>query len=63
MSAALPGTVVLSSTATLFELKFTIARSSFPSPLRSPTATNRGPSPVAKSCLTANVTVVIGSVV
>ena len=40
--------VLLSSTKTLLESKLTTARSSFPSPLKSPTATDDGTLPAAK---------------
>src|SRR5438552_2655518 len=49
-----PGAVVLSSTETGLELTLATARSGRPSPLRSPTATDRGPAPVAKVCWAAN---------
>ncbi|HSD46183.1 MAG TPA: hypothetical protein VLB87_06150 [Pyrinomonadaceae bacterium] len=50
-----PGTVVLSSTDTLLELRFATTRSSLPSPLRSPEAIARGLALVAKSCLPAKL--------
>ncbi len=48
--AAAPGAVVFNSTETVLELTLALARSSLPSPLKSPTATDRGPSPVPKAC-------------
>ena len=63
LGVAAPGSVVLSNTATVLELKFTMAKSNLPSPLRSPTATDRGPSPVTKSCLTAKLEVAAPGVV
>ena len=48
-----PGAVVFNSTDTVSESEFATARSGLPSPLRSPTATEYGAMPVAKSCLAA----------
>src|SRR5207244_929627 len=55
LGVAAPGTVVLSSTDTVLEIRFTTARSSLPSPFRSPGVTYTGPSPVVKSCLAAKL--------
>src|SRR4029079_10231543 len=63
LGVAAPGSVVLSNTATVLELKLTMAKSSLSSPLRSPIATERGLSPVTKSCLTAKLEVVAPGVV
>ena len=53
LEAKAPGVVVLSRTDTVFEPRFATARSSLPSPFRSPTETDRGVGPVSKSCLAA----------
>src|SRR5207237_1266913 len=53
-----PRMEVLSSTDTVLELEFATARSSPPSPFRSPTVTEHGVVPVAKSCLAAKLDVV-----
>src|SRR2546426_491253 len=55
LGMAAPAAVVLSSTDTVAELPFATARSSLPSPFRSPTVTDRGKAPVAKSCLAAKL--------
>src|SRR5439155_1308332 len=55
LGVAAPGAVVLSSTDTVLQLKFATARSSLPSPFRSPTVTDTGPVLVAKSCLAAKL--------
>src|SRR5439155_964851 len=55
LGVAAPGAVVLSSTDTVPEIQFTTARSPLPSPFRSPSVTENGPAPVAKSCLAAKL--------
>src|SRR2546425_13339951 len=55
LGMAAPAAVVLSSTDTVLELEFATARSSLPSPFRSPTVTDAGLAPVAKSCLAAKL--------
>src|SRR5437870_1055082 len=55
LGVAAPGTVALSSTDTVPEIKFMTARSDLPSPFRSPSVTDTGPAPVAKSCLAAKL--------
>src|SRR5439155_295957 len=55
LGVAAPDAVVLSSTDTLAELKLETARSRLPSRFRSPTVTDEGPLPVAKSCLAAKM--------
>src|SRR5260370_987752 len=51
LGVAAPGAVVLSSTDTVLEIRFATARSSLPSPFRSPTVTENGLVSVEKSCL------------
>jgi hypothetical protein len=46
-----PGEVVLINTETVAEAVFATTRSGFPSPFKSPSATNTGPLPVVKSVL------------
>src|SRR5207249_116274 len=55
LGVAAPGAVVLSSTDTVLEPLFATARSSLPSPFRSPTVTDTGLTLVAKSCLAAQL--------
>src|SRR4029434_1051077 len=55
LGGAPPGALVFSSTDTVLELSFATARSSLPSRFTSPTVTDTGPEPVAKSCLAAKL--------
>ena len=58
-----PGTVVFSSTDTVFPLSFATIRSGLPSPLRSAAVGEAGTLPVAKVCWAAKAGLVIASAV